>query len=62
MADLPAAILRLPAVLAATGVSRVSIWRWAKAGTFPRPVRLGARAVGWRASDVQQWLEERPTA
>jgi len=61
MVDTPK-ILRLPAVIAVVGVSRVSIWRWVRAGTFPRPIRLGARAVGWRDSDVQRWLETRPSA
>ena len=26
-------------------------------GTFPKPVSLGGRAVGWIESEVQQWLE-----
>jgi prophage regulatory protein len=31
-------------------------------GDFPRPVRLGIRAVGWRESDVRDWLESREQA
>ena len=50
-------ILRLPAVLDLTGLSRVTIWRYVKAGSFPTPLRLGARAVGWRQSDVHAWIE-----
>ncbi len=53
-------ILRMPAVLDLTGVSRVTIWRYVKAGTFPQPLRLGGpkgRAVGWRRSDVIAWIE-----
>jgi prophage regulatory protein len=26
-------------------------------GTFPRPVRLGGRAVGWLEAEVQEWLQ-----
>jgi prophage regulatory protein len=26
-------------------------------GEFPRPVRIGRRAVGWRSSDVEEWLK-----
>ena len=55
-------ILRLPAILKLTGLCRTTIWRMVKAGTFPQPVQLGARAVGWRASDVEEWLESRPVA
>ncbi|WP_084673641.1 AlpA family phage regulatory protein [Sphingomonas sp. MM-1] len=25
-------------------------------GRFPRPIRLGARAVGWRSSTIEEWL------
>jgi len=31
-------------------------------GEFPAPVKLGARAVGWRRSDIEAWLESRPAA
>jgi prophage regulatory protein len=28
-----------------------------KRGDFPAPVKLGARAVGWRRADVDTWME-----
>ena len=55
-------ILRLPKVLEMTGLSRTSVWRQIKAGTFPKPVKLGPRAVGWRASDIDGWARNRPEA
>lgn len=45
-------ILRLPAVLAATGLSRSTIYLRIAQGVFTRPVSLGARAVGWPAHEV----------
>lgn len=54
------AILRLPAVKALVGLSRSTIYQRAAAGTFPRPVVLGPKSVGWRAADVEAWLEARP--
>ena len=45
-------ILRLPAVRSRTGLSRSTIYLRIKEGTFPPPVSLGARAVGWPASEV----------
>jgi predicted DNA-binding transcriptional regulator AlpA len=27
---------------------------------FPKQVALGPRSVGWRAGDIDQWLESRP--
>ena len=49
-------ILRLPAVKATTGLSRSTIYLRIAEGTFPKPVSLGARAVGWIEAEVQQWL------
>ena len=54
-------ILRPPKVQALTGLSRSTIGRMVKQGTFPAPVRLGMRSIGWRESDVLSWLESRPT-
>lgn len=53
------AILRLPSVKARTGLSRSTIYLRVSHGTFPRPVSLGGRAVGWVESEIQQWLEQR---
>lgn len=43
-------------------LSRSTIYAAVKAGTFPAPVRIGARAVAWRLSEIEQWLEARPLA
>jgi prophage regulatory protein len=45
-------ILRLPAIIASTGLSRSTIYLRVAQGVFPKPVSLGARAVGWPASEV----------
>lgn len=52
-------ILRRPDVEARTGLSRSTIYQWMKEGTFPQPVALGARLVGWRESDIEAWLQAR---
>lgn len=52
-------ILRLPAVTARIGLARSTIYRHVSDGTFPRPVRLGARAVGWFETDIENWLAQR---
>ena len=56
------AILRLPAVKARTGLSRSAIYSRVSEGTFPRSVRLGGRAVGWRESEIESWLSSRVEA
>ena len=55
-------ILRRPAVEKMVGLSRSSIYSAMDRGLFPRPIKLGPRAVGWRLSDVEDWLETRPTS
>jgi prophage regulatory protein len=56
MAD---SILRLPAVKTRTGLSRSTIYLRVSQGTFPKPVSLGGRAVGWLEAEVQDWLQRR---
>lgn len=48
-------IWRLPTVKTQTGLSTTEIYRRIKNGTFPRPLKLGARAVGWQASSIEEW-------
>ncbi len=55
-------ILRLPDVKRSTGLSRSTIYLRITRGTFPKPVSLGGRAVGWLEAEVQQWLERRMEA
>jgi prophage regulatory protein len=45
-------ILRLPAVKTSTGLSRSTVYLRIAQGSFPRPVSLGGRAVGWPAHEV----------
>lgn len=52
-------ILRLPEVIARTGLSRSSIYLRISNGEFPRSVSLGGRAVGWLENDIEQWLVEK---
>lgn len=49
-------ILRLPTVKARTGLSRSTIYLRIAEGSFPQPVSLGARAVGWVEAEVNEWL------
>lgn len=57
--NMATAILRLPAVKARTGLSRSTIYLRVSEGAFPKPVSLGARAVGWVEVEIEQWLEQR---
>ena len=49
-------ILRRKQVEARTGLARSTIYLRIQDGTFPRPINLGARAVGWLESEVTDWI------
>jgi len=51
--------LRLPQVINRTGLKRSSIYAAMQAGTFPAQIPLGERAVGWKESDVDNWINDR---
>ena len=53
-------LLRLPEVLKRTGLGRSALYALMKAGTFPRPLRIGARAVAWLEDEVDEWIRKRP--
>lgn len=55
-------LYRRPQVEALTGLSRASIYAMMDEGTFPRPVRLGKRAVAWREADLSEWMDTLQTA
>lgn len=40
-------------------LSLVSIWRMEKRGELPPRIKISKRAVGWRESDIEAWLNER---
>lgn len=53
-------ILRLPDVVARTGLSVSTIRRREMDDPdFPKRVRLGPNCVGWRESEVRSWIESR---
>lgn len=52
-------MLRRKEVEAITGRSRSSIYDGIATGTFPKPVKIGARAVAWPESVIRAWIAER---
>jgi prophage regulatory protein len=48
-------LLRLPQVMREVALCRSSIYAAITEGRFPPPVRIGRRAVAWRAEDVEAW-------
>ncbi|WP_372741024.1 helix-turn-helix transcriptional regulator [Neptunomonas sp.] len=52
-------ILRRPEVENLVGLSRSTIYRRLEKDSFPKPVPLGGRLVGWIEQDIQNWIQER---
>ena len=55
-------LLRRPEVESRTGLSRSSIYALMDQGEFPRPRRIGQRAVAWDEADLEKWLTTRAEA
>ena len=47
-------------VEASVRLTTSTIYRLMRSGKFPEPLRIGPRAVRWRASELDAWLEGRP--
>jgi prophage regulatory protein len=54
------AVLRLPSVKAKIGLARSTIYYLIARNKFPRPVALGARAIGWHEHEIDEWIASRP--
>jgi prophage regulatory protein len=53
-------MLRLPAVIALTGMGRDTIYRLGREGRFPKPRKLTERSSAWREDEVRAWIDSRP--
>lgn len=53
-------LLRRKAVEERLGLSRSTIYAAMQKGEFPRPLRIGKRAVAWECSKIEEWLSARP--
>ena len=52
-------IVRLPEVIRQTGLSRSSIYLKMGDGSFPTPIKLSKRAIGWPNKRISDWIENR---
>lgn len=54
--DLPA-YLRDVDVAALFGISRITVWRWARDGLLPPPVKLGPHTTRWNSAEIESWVD-----
>ena len=53
-------LLTRPEVERRTGLSRSTIYRKMRDGTFLVPLKVSERAVRWRESDIRAYVDSRP--
>lgn len=49
-------IMRLDEVIACTGLGRSSIYKLMAEESFPKPVSLLSRSVGWISHEINSWI------
>lgn len=52
-------IYRISAVCDITGLPKSTLYAKMLNGEFPRPIKLGRRAVGWPSDEIKRWIEQR---
>jgi prophage regulatory protein len=54
----PERILRMRTVIERTGLSRSTLYRKMRDGTFPNQVRISEHCCGWRESAINRWIAD----
>jgi prophage regulatory protein len=52
-------IIRMTELTQSVGISRAWIYKLIHTGAFPRPIRLGPHSIGFLATEVEAWIEQR---
>jgi prophage regulatory protein len=55
----PKRLIRRPVVIDRTGLQTSQIYDLIGEKRFPAPVPIGARAVAWVESEIEQWIDAR---
>lgn len=54
-ADASPGLLRMPQVLDRVGLKKTVIYERIKAGSFPKPIKLGS-ASAWHVAEIDSWV------
>jgi prophage regulatory protein len=49
-------LLRFGEVRQRTGLSRSTIWRMERSGSFPSRIKVSINVVAWREDEVSEWI------
>ena len=51
-------IIRRTEVLFMTGLATPTLFAKMRACEFPSPIKLGRRAVGWKSTNIEAWIQK----
>lgn len=54
-------IVRLQEVIKMTSLSRTSIYTNIQQGAFPKPIKIGKRAIGFIRDEIDKWFQTQMT-
>lgn len=57
MAPSTSRLLSIDEVIHALGISKPTLYRGIRSGILPAPVRISARRVGWRSTDIARIVD-----
>ncbi len=57
MSEKPMRLLRLPEVIRKVGLSKTTIYKRAREGSFPKPVDLGGGQTAWVESEIDSFID-----
>lgn len=50
-------LIRITEVMDRTGLARSTVYKYISEGIFPKPIKLGSRAVAWVESEIETWIK-----
>lgn len=50
-------LIRIKDVMDRTGLARSTIYKYISEGKFPKPIKLGSRAVAWVEAEIDGWIQ-----
>jgi len=51
-------LIRINDVMDRTSLARSTVYKYISLGQFPKPIKLGTRAVAWVESEIEAWVQQ----
>ena len=51
-------LIRIKEVMSRTGLARSTVYKYISENNFPKPIKLGSRAVAWVESEIEGWIND----